>query len=96
MQPGTYAITAGSPTPDLSGNVEIVRATVTSTDAGCALSPVAPTATGTLTLTQLRGGHASGSVNLTFSDGGRLTGAFDVPICGSFDVCASCSSVTCQ
>jgi hypothetical protein len=99
---GTYTIGGASPTPDAQGNLTVAQAVVSRTDASCAEAPNLPTVTaGTVKITGV-GTRTSGSVNLTLSDGGTLTGAFDVPTCTGFqtDVCTAvngggCSSQTC-
>ena len=90
--------------PGVAGKKEGKKAwvIVSRTDASCAEAPNLPTVNaGTVKITAV-GAHTSGSVNLTLSDGGTLTGSFSVPTCTGFqtDVCTAiaggnCSSQTC-
>jgi hypothetical protein len=100
VQPGTFTIGATA-VPDAQGNVTVVDALATRTDATCGEPAAVPGVTGgTVTLTAI-GARVTGSIDLTFSDGGRVTGSFDVPECGfQTDVCtlidpASCTSSPC-
>ncbi|MFL5261500.1 MAG: hypothetical protein ACJ79L_03715 [Anaeromyxobacteraceae bacterium] len=88
--PATYPITTGTPTPDASGVVTFATAAATRLDASCGEAPGAPAPTGgTVTVTSVSGTSVRGTVDVTFSDGGRIGGAFDAPVCQvAFDVCA--------
>jgi hypothetical protein len=95
VRPGTFTIGA-TPVPDAQGNVTVADAVGIRTDAACAEPTAAPGVTGgTVTLTAI-GARVTGSVNLTFSDGGRVAGSFDVPACGfQTDVCTLLDATSC-
>jgi hypothetical protein len=86
--PGTYVVGGSTPLPDAQGNVTIPQALVVRNDATCQDTSGTPTATsGTIQITSA-GARIAGTVDLTFEDGGRVTGSFDVPACGfQTDVC---------
>jgi hypothetical protein len=88
VQPGTYTISAATPTPDAQGNVTVPAALVVKNDAACNNPSGTPEATsGTIRIDSI-GARITGSADLTFEGGGRLAGAFDVPVCGfQTDVC---------
>ncbi len=96
VQPGTYTISATTPTPDAQGNITVAQVVPTKTDAACATPPSTPTATGgTITIGTVSA-RVTGSADVTFSDGGRVSGTFDVPVCGfQTDVCTALSGGDC-
>jgi len=73
------------------------------TNAACVHSePVTLTATGTVTISSIGAGRVAGSADVTFSDGSRMAGSFDVPVCSyQADLCAiasgtcTCSTASC-
>ncbi len=96
VQPGTYALGGGNPVPDAQGNLTVAQAFVTKTDAACGEPSGAPVATaGTIRIDAV-GTRVTGSADLTFPDGGRVSGTFDVPACGfQTGVCAALSGSGC-
>jgi hypothetical protein len=94
--PGTYAISATTPTPDTQGNFTVAQAFVTKTDATCDTPGTTPVATsGTIRIDAV-GARVTGSADLTFPDGGRVTGTFGVPVCGfQTDVCTALEDGNC-
>ena len=96
VQPGTYTLGGPDPTPDLQGNLTVVQAFVTKTNATCGEPSGTPVATsGTIRLDAI-GSRVTGTADLTFPDGGRVAGTFDVPACGfQTDVCSALSGSSC-
>lgn len=90
IQPGTYPISTSSPAPDAQGNVAFTTALVSRTDATCVDTSGDLSATaGSITVETLGPGRVTGTANLTFSDGGSVSGRFDVPLCAfTTDVCS--------
>jgi hypothetical protein len=86
VRPGTYTIFA---TPHPAGDLEheqVVDAYAERTDATCGGQPL-PAASGTVRIDAV-GASVTGAVDLTFPDGGKLTGPFSAPACGfRTDVC---------
>lgn len=100
---GSYAITIGTPTPDLNGNVTFVAAQAEKVDASCQTASGPPDATGgTVNVTSVAATEVKGTVDLAFSDGGHVSGPFTAPLCSvALDVCSeqlpACSAApTCQ
>jgi hypothetical protein len=81
--------------PDAQGTITIPQALVVTTDAVCA-SPPNPLATsGNVRIDEI-GARIKGSVDLTFDDGSRLAGAFDVPACAfQTDACTVLAGGNC-
>ncbi len=101
VQPGTYALFTGVglPPTDAQGNFIFFFADITKTiDAACT-EPTTPTAvSGTVRIDAI-GTLVTGSADITFSDGSRVAGAFDVPTCAfATNVCAAltCTNPACQ
>lgn len=97
VQPGTFTLGGATPTPDAQGNVTVAEALLSKTDGSCAEPPSAPTVTsGTVKITAV-GARTTGSVDLTFSDGGHVSGAFDVPTCTGLqlDTCTALAGGNC-
>jgi hypothetical protein len=96
VQPGTYALGGGNPVPDAQGNVTVAQAFVTKTDATCGEPSGTPVATaGTIRIDAV-GTRVTGFADLTFPDGGRVTGTFDAAACGfQTDVCTAVSDTSC-
>jgi hypothetical protein len=92
IQAGTYAISAANatPAPDAQGNVTFATAIVSRSDATCTDTSGNLSTTGSsITLEQVGPDRVTGSANVTFSDGGSVSGRFDVPVCAfSTDVCS--------
>jgi hypothetical protein len=89
--PGTYAL--GS-----TASLE-VDSSYSVTSATCVDSvPGTVTASGTVTISSLSGGRATGSADVAFSDGSHVSGTFDVALCAyAADLCAIASgSCTCS
>jgi hypothetical protein len=91
IQPGTYPISSSTPAPDAQGNVAFTTALVSRTDATCVdtsgedLSATA----GSITIETLGPDRVTGTADVTFSDGGSVSGRFDVPLCAfTTDVCS--------
>jgi hypothetical protein len=96
VQPGTYAISSATPAPDGQGNITIPQALVARTDATCATPQGTPVATSGTVRIDAVGARIAGSLDLTFPDGGRVSGAFDVPACGfQTDVCTALAGGSC-
>jgi hypothetical protein len=100
---GTYAITGATPKFAADGTITFVTAVADRRDASCALAANPPQATdGTVTITSVTTAEVKGTVDIAFSDGGRLTGAFTAPLCAvTLDVCgqqlpACNATVTCN
>jgi hypothetical protein len=101
IQPGAYAITASLPIPE---NQSVVVAQAFAAKTGdCSGTPSASYATsGTVTITSV-GSTVTGSLDVTFADGGRVSGSFSASTCGvQVDVCSlltdlavSCIDQTC-
>jgi hypothetical protein len=88
VEPGTYSISLESPTPDAQGRITFATALVSRTDAACAdtSGAVEPTG-GSVTIDRISD-RVTGNANVTFTDGGSVSGPFDVPFCAfSTDVC---------
>lgn len=88
VQPGTYPISLDTPAPDAQGGIVFATALVSRTDAACddTSGLVEPTG-GSVTIESITD-RVTGSADVTFSDGGSVSGRFDVPVCGfSTDVC---------
>jgi hypothetical protein len=98
---GTYPLSLSTPAPDALGNVAFNTAFVSRTDAACTdtSGDLSPTA-GSLTLLLVGPDRVTGNANVTFSDGGSVSGSFDVPLCPfTTDVCsglgAGCDAPIC-
>ena len=76
--PGAYQV--GGPT------LENGAAVFSATDGAChaTLANTVTASTGTITLTAV-GSRYTGSYDLTFEFGDRITGTFDAPVCGNID-----------
>jgi hypothetical protein len=96
VRAGTFTIGATSQTPDAQGNVTVAQALLVRSDASCGAPANVPAVTsGTVRLTSV-GARVAGSVDLSFSDGGRVAGNFDVPACGfQTDVCTALAGGDC-
>jgi hypothetical protein len=101
IQAGTYPLSLSTPAPDALGNVAFNTAFVSRTDAACTdtSGDLSPTA-GSITLLLVGPDRVTGNANVTFSDGGSVSGSFDVPLCAfTIDVCsglgAGCDAPTC-
>jgi hypothetical protein len=87
VQPGTYTIAASTPAVDSQGNVLVADGLAIRNGATCTDAALPEVTGGTVQLTTV-GTRVAGSVDLTFADGGRVAGSFDVPACGfQTDVC---------
>lgn len=100
--PGTYPISlTGIPFDEGGGNFRLVLADVTKTDATCGEPSPSPAPTGgSLVLTSVGPTNVTGSVDVTFDDGGRFQRDFDLSVCVSaVDACAvlddSCATPVC-
>jgi hypothetical protein len=100
---GTYPITSAAGSVATDGTITLVTAVADRRDASCALTANPPQATGgTVNLTSVTTASVKGTVDITFSDGGRLTGAFSAPLCAvTVDVCSEqlpgcTATVTCN
>ncbi len=103
IQPGTYSVYTGTlPGVDGQGNLTVAVVDITKTgDAPTCTEPSnIPTPTGgTVRIDAIGSTHITGSADITFSDGSRVAGAFDVPTCDfATDVCAAltCTNPSCQ
>ncbi|WP_041448317.1 hypothetical protein [Anaeromyxobacter sp. Fw109-5] len=88
VEPGTYPISRETPVPDAQGRLTFATALVSRTDATCAdtSGAVEPTG-GSITIDRLSE-RVTGNASVTFTDGGSVSGPFDVPFCAfSTDVC---------
>ncbi len=95
VQPGTYTIGA-TPAPDLQGNITVAEVLASKTDATCGEPSGSPSATGGTIRIDAVGARVTGSADLTFPDGGRVSGTFDVPVCGFHtDVCTAVTGTGC-
>jgi hypothetical protein len=87
VQPGTYTITSSIPAPDSQGNFTIAEAFAAKTEACTAAPSAAFAASGTITINSV-GSSVTGSADLTFSDGGHVSGSFSASMCSvQVDVC---------
>jgi hypothetical protein len=87
VQPGTYTLTASIPAPDSQGNFAIAEAFAAKTEACTAAPSASYAASGTITINTV-GSTVTGSADLTFSDGGHVSGSFSAPACSlQVDVC---------
>jgi len=99
VQPGTYAVFTGAlPAIDGQGNVAVAVADITKTgDAPTCTEPSnipSPTG-GTVRIDAISSTHVTGSADVTFSDGSRVAGSFDVPTCDfATDVCTALTCTT--
>jgi hypothetical protein len=86
IQPGTYNITTTIPTPSAQGNT--VAEGFAAKIGDCTTPPSTSfTASGTITIDTI-GSNVAGSADVTFSDGGHVSGSFSAPICGiQVDAC---------
>jgi hypothetical protein len=86
---GSYTVAATIPNPDAQGNVVFAQGLFTRNDATCRETAGTPTATsGTIRIDSITGSRVTGNVDLTFEDGSKVAGAFDVARCGfQIDVC---------
>ena len=95
--PGTYAIGVSE---DGQGNILAADAGITKVDAACASAPAIPTAqAGSITITAVSP-RVAGTLDVTYSDGGRLAGSFDLERCSAaVDFCTviadSCATRPC-
>lgn len=98
VQPGTYTIGGTNPTPDAQGNLTVAQALVDRRDASCAEPASFPTVTGGTVKITAVGARVTGTVDLTFSDGGHVAGGFDTPTCAGVqtDVCTALSGGGCS
>lgn len=102
VQPGTYAVYTGFGLPgtDGQGNLIFAIADITKTiDDMCHEPSNIPSPTGGTVRIDAIGDHITGSADIRFSDGSRVTGSFDVPTCAfTTDVCAAlaCTSPDCK
>jgi hypothetical protein len=99
---GTYPVSAATPAPDAQGNVVFAQGFITRWDATCNVtSGFLPATAGTIRIDSITSTRVAGNVDLTFDDGSRLSGPFDVARCGfQLDVCTamvggSCVTPTC-
>jgi hypothetical protein len=94
IQPATYNITTSIPAPDLQGNITAAEAFGAKTDA-CSSPPSTAFATsGTITINTV-GSSVTGSADVTFSDGGHVSGSFSAPMCNlQVDVCSLLADLT--
>ncbi|HSD20988.1 MAG TPA: hypothetical protein VLC54_13170 [Anaeromyxobacter sp.] len=92
VQAGTFPISppSATPTPDAQGNLTFATSFASRTDAACADTSGDVSATGgSITLATIGPDRVTGSASVTFSDGGSVSGSFDVPVCAfSTDVCS--------
>ena len=94
--PGTYTLTTDVTRPSFNlgtGTATVAYATSLATGPSCAPlgdGGAAAVAQGTLRLDALDSAHAAGHVELTFSDGGKVSGDFSAPICAGLspDLCS--------
>ncbi len=91
---GDYAVGASMSTPQIGadgmGTVAFATATSTANDATCTPTVHTPStaASSTIHLGEVSASRIAGTVDLTFDDGGTLSGSFSVTPCGSTpDVC---------
>ncbi|HEX9400284.1 MAG TPA: hypothetical protein VF912_09260 [Anaeromyxobacter sp.] len=96
VQPGTFPIGGAGPTPDAQGNLTVAQAFITKTDATCGEPAGTPVATSGTVRIDTIGARVTGSADLTFPDGGRVAGTFDVLTCGfQTDICTALSGSSC-
>jgi hypothetical protein len=90
LGPGTYTYSA-SPVPDGTGTLTQVEASVERTiDAMCTHHAAEPDITaGTVRLDTVSSTRIAGHADITFSDGSRFAGDFDVAVCATYqaDLC---------
>jgi hypothetical protein len=90
--PGTYTVspslTTTLPDPTRSGMLYAAGAISVGTDASCV--PTSGAGSGSLRIDTVNAAQVTGHVDLTFSDGGKLSGDFTAPVCTgvSPDLCA--------
>lgn len=95
--PGTYAIGTFL---DGSGNLTLASADITKVDGTCLPAAAIPTvSSGSITVASVSP-RVSGSLDLTFSDGSRFAGTFDLAACSAaVDFCAimsdTCATTSC-
>lgn len=88
VEPGTYPISLSSPVPDAQGRLTFATALVSRTDGACddTSGAVEPTG-GSITIDRIAD-RVTGNASVTFTDGGSVSGPFDVPVCAfTTDVC---------
>jgi hypothetical protein len=79
IAPGTYMI-GGMYEPDAGVSVQ-VSATLLVSDATCQSTGGDTASSGTITLTSITAAAVVGRFDVTFSEGGEVTGHFNAPIC---------------
>ena len=80
MAPGTYSVQTGTFAPD-----HWALADFDVSDAQCKTLSYGSATAGTVTLTKAAQGAWAGTMNLTFADGGVVTGSFDAPNCPALE-----------
>jgi hypothetical protein len=87
VQPGTYTITTTIPAPDAQGNFAIAEGFAAKTGDCTATASASFAGSGTITIDSV-GSSVTGSADVTFSDGGHVSGSFSAATCSfQVDVC---------
>ena len=98
---GTYPVSAVTPAPDAQGNIVFAHGFIQRWDGTCNVTSGIPATAGTIRIDSITSTRVAGNLDLTFEDGSRFSGPFDVARCGfQLDVCTamvggSCMTPTC-